>query len=77
MELLNRAREESKEYRFFLKWNRLIPIIKTIDGNIMILLHLAESYTHGSGFFIKFNFDKQTGEIIEKYQRFGNFTQRF
>ncbi len=70
MELYNKARLIGLEYRFFSKWEYIIPIIKEEEEIITIMLCLAESMANNRGYMVYVKLNKNTGEVIEKYDTF-------
>jgi len=60
-----KAKLISKEYRFFLKWNAIIPIIQTNKDTVDVTLFLAESYVNGIAYSVKVVFNKNNREVIQ------------
>ena len=60
----------SKKYRFFLKWNAIIPIIQTNKDTVEVTLFLAESYVNGTAYSVKVVFNKNNSEVIQIYNGF-------
>ncbi|MHA1150543.1 MAG: metal-dependent hydrolase [Promethearchaeota archaeon] len=75
MDLMNKTLIISKNYRFFSKWDGIIPIVRENNGVISIIFFLAESYTHGSAYFLKINYEKNSGNLLEEKDGF-NFIKR-
>ncbi|HEY0088621.1 MAG TPA: metal-dependent hydrolase [Candidatus Lokiarchaeia archaeon] len=65
-----KAKHISKEYRFFQKWNAIIPIIQTNKDTVEVTLFLAESYVNGVAYSVKVVFNKNNSEIIQIYNGF-------
>lgn len=65
-----KTKQISKEYRFFLKWNAIIPIIQTNKDTVDVTLFLAESYVNGIAYSVKVVFNKNNSEVIQIYNGF-------
>jgi hypothetical protein len=65
-----KTKQISKEYRFFLKWNAIIPIIQTNKDTVDVTLFLAESYINGIAYSVKVVFNKNNSEVIQIYNGF-------
>ena len=63
----------SQEYRFFHKWNSIIPFIQENKQNIKVILILAESYSKMRSYFLSVVIDKETKQVISKEDGFGSF----
>ena len=63
----------SQEYRFFHKWNSMIPFIRENEQNINVVLILAESYSRMRSYFLSVVIDKQTKKILSREDGFGSF----
>ncbi|MHA1987826.1 MAG: metal-dependent hydrolase [Promethearchaeota archaeon] len=63
----------SQEYRFFHKWNSIVPFIRENKQNVNIVLVLAESYSRKRSYFLSVVIDKETKQIISKEDGFGSF----
>jgi len=70
MNYYEKARAISKNYRFFSKWEAVFPIIKENEEKIVVILFLAESYSIGVAYFLKVQFDKNSGEFLKKSDGF-------
>ncbi len=72
MEFIDKTLEYSKKFRFFYKWNAVIPLFK-IDGDfINVILVLAESYSRRRSYRFTIIFNKNTKEIIKREEGFIN-----
>ena len=67
------AENLSRKYRFFHKWNSIIPFMREKDNSIHVVLILAESYSHKSSYFLSVVFDKDSKQIKSKEDGFGSF----
>ncbi len=67
------AEKVSQEYRFFHKWNSIIPFFQESENSIHFVLILAESYSNKSSYFLSIIFDKDTKQIKFKKEGFGSF----
>ncbi|KKN49775.1 hypothetical protein LCGC14_0639210 [marine sediment metagenome] len=67
------AKEISREYRFFHKWDAIFPFFQEEDDLINVILILAESYSRMSSHFLSIVFNKNTKQIISKNNGFSNF----
>ncbi len=63
----------SQEYRFFHKWNSIIPFIRENKQKVNIVLVLAESYSRKRSYFLSVVIDKETKQIYSKEDGFGSF----
>ena len=63
----------SQEYRFFHKWNSMIPFIRENKQKINVVLILAESYSRMRSYFLSVVIDKETKKIISREDGFGSF----
>ena len=63
MKFFEKTMEIFKEFRFFKKWEALIPIIKEDDSMINVVVFLAESYANGTAYNLKISYNKNTGKI--------------
>ena len=70
MKYLTKALELSKKYRFFSKWEAMIPLFREKDSNIVITLFLAESFSHNRCYQLNVSINKGSGEIINKVDGF-------
>lgn len=73
MVFYEKAKEVSKEYRFFHKWNAIFPFIQERGELIKVVLILAESYSRMSSHFLSIVFNKNTKQIITKVNGFSHF----
>ena len=67
------AENLSREYRFFHKWNSIIPFFLEKENLIHVVLILAESYSHESSYFLSIIIDKDTNKIKSQKEGFGSF----
>ncbi len=63
----------SNEYRFFHKWNSMIPFIRENKRNINVVLILTESYSRTRSYFLSVVIDKETKQILSREDGFGSF----
>jgi membrane-bound metal-dependent hydrolase YbcI (DUF457 family) len=70
---LNQTIKISQEYRFFHKWNSIIPFIRESTQKVNIVLVLAESYSRKRSYFLSVVIDKETKQILSKEDGFGSF----
>ena len=70
MEFLEKAIKYSKNYRFFYKWNAMIPLFKTNDDFVSVMLVLAEAYSRRISYTFTIKFNKKTKEVIKKEEGF-------
>ena len=73
MTYIEQAIKFSQEFRFFHKWNSIIPFISENEQNINVVLILAESYSRMSSYLLSVVFDKKTEQVISKNESFGHF----
>lgn len=73
MAFYTKAKEISRNYRFFHKWNAAIPFFQENGDLINVVLILAESYSRFSSYFLSIVFDKKTNQVISKIDGFGSF----
>jgi hypothetical protein len=73
MTFFQKTKEIGSEYRFFHKWNAIIPFIQENEKSIKVVLILAESYSRMSSYFLSVVFDKNTKQVISKSESFGHF----
>ena len=70
IEFFQKAIEYSKSYRFFYKWNAIIPLFKYENGCIKVKIILAEAFSRKRSYTITIIFDKNTKEILKKDENF-------
>jgi membrane-bound metal-dependent hydrolase YbcI (DUF457 family) len=73
MTLYKKTKEISHEYRFFHKWNAIIPFFLDSEDSIKVVLILAESYSRMSSYSLSVVFNKKTQEVLSKNESFGHF----
>lgn len=73
MTFYQKTKEIGREYRFFHKWNAIIPFFQESEDSINVVLILAESYSRMSSYFLSVVFDKNTKQVISKSESFGHF----
>jgi len=73
MTFYQKTKEIGREYRFFHKWNAIIPFFQESEDSINVVLILAESYSRMSSYFLSVVFDKKTKQVISKRESFGHF----
>ncbi|MFX1487518.1 MAG: metal-dependent hydrolase [Promethearchaeota archaeon] len=67
------ALKVSNEFRFFHKWDAIIPFIRENEKAIKVVLILAESYSRMSSHYLSIIFNKKSLEVISKIDAFGPF----
>lgn len=67
---LTKALEISKKYRFFSKWQAMIPLINIKGDTISVLTLLAEPFSGNRAYFVKTSFEIKTEKIIEYFDGF-------
>ncbi|MFW9970522.1 MAG: metal-dependent hydrolase [Candidatus Odinarchaeota archaeon] len=77
------AKQISEEYRFYHKWNYIIPFIFKNQDSVNVVLILAESFSQSvrhksikrerSSYYISIIFNKSTKQLISKTEGFGSF----
>ncbi len=77
------AKQISQEYRFYHKWNYILPFIHENKDSVKVVLILAESFSQSiryksfkrevSSYYISILFDKSLKEVISKTEGFGSF----
>ncbi len=77
MKFFNKSMEESKKYRFFSKWEALIPIFKENDNKIFVTLVLAESLSRKRCYQLILSFDKNSGNLINEIDGFFLLSDNF
>jgi membrane-bound metal-dependent hydrolase YbcI (DUF457 family) len=65
-----KAKQIFKGYRFFNKWEAIIPIISENELNIIVVLFLAESLANRTAYSLKIAFNKKTNNIDYMYDEF-------
>jgi membrane-bound metal-dependent hydrolase YbcI (DUF457 family) len=70
LEYFKMAKEISKDYRFFYKWEALIPFFRKNDERFNVILVLAEGYTNGTSYSLSVIFDRKSKKVIDKRERF-------
>ena len=70
---LEQAKKISQEYRFFHKWNSIIPFIRENKDKVNVILILAESYSNMRSYFLSVIFNKETRNVLSKEDGFGSF----
>ncbi len=75
MEFYNKSLEYRKEFRFFYKWEALIPLFQKNDEYINVVLILAEGYAHGRCYSLSILYNRNTKELIKKRERFENIKE--
>ncbi|MFW9821306.1 MAG: metal-dependent hydrolase [Candidatus Thorarchaeota archaeon] len=73
MDYITQAIEISPEYRFFHKWNSMIPFIRENEQRVNVVLVLAESYSKMRSYFLSIIIDKESKKVISKDDGFGSF----
>ncbi|MFX1453954.1 MAG: metal-dependent hydrolase [Promethearchaeota archaeon] len=73
MRYIIQAIEVSRDYRFFHKWNSIIPFIRENDQRINIILVLAESYSRTRSYFLSVIINKESKQVLSKEDGFGSF----
>jgi hypothetical protein len=63
LRFLIEALKIAKKYRFFSKWQAMIPLIKIKGDLISILMLLGEPYFKNRAYFVKTTFDMKTGSL--------------
>ena len=63
MKFFERTKKLFEKFRFFKKWEAVIPIIWENDSNINVLIFLAESYANGTAYNLEISYDKNSGTI--------------
>jgi len=67
------AEKLSNEYRFFHKWDSIIPFFQENENSIQVVLILVESYSNKSSYFLSIIFNKDTKKIKFQEEGFGSF----
>ena len=77
------AKKISQEYRFFHKWDLIIPFIRKNEDSVNVVLILAESFSQSiqhksfkrnvSSYYLSIIFAINTKQIISKIDGFGSF----
>ena len=70
---IEQAIKISQEYRFFHKWNSMIPFIRENEQNVNVILILAESYSKRRSYFLSVVIHKETKKILSREDGFGSF----
>jgi hypothetical protein len=71
MKLYERAKQLSKSFRFFVKWEGIIPIIEEKEEFIIIKIFMAESFASRTAYIVNVTFDKKSEDLIYKVDGFG------
>ena len=70
MDFYERAKSISNSFRFFVKWEGIIPIIEEKEEFITVKIFMAESFASRSAYIVFVIFDKKSGELIFKVDGF-------
>lgn len=70
MDFYERAKTISKSFRFFVKWEGIIPMIIEAEELITVKMFMAESFASRSAYIAFIIFDKKSGEFIFKVDGF-------
>ena len=70
MEFYLKALELTKNFRYFKKWEGILPIVKQNDESYIVTLYLAESMVKGQGYFMEAKFDKNSGKVLNFHDGF-------
>lgn len=62
--------ECAHKYRFFKKWEGIIPFIWDSNGHVHVLIALAESLSNKHGYSCKVRFDRDPLKIMEDHDGF-------
>lgn len=73
MKFYNIAKELSPEFRFFHKWNYIIPLFRENQDKINIIFILCEALSRKNSYFLSVIIDKTSNIIISKEEGFGPF----
>lgn len=73
MKIYDRAKEMSQEFRFFHKWDYIIPLFREKPDKINIILILCEALSRKNSYFISIIIDKKSNLVISKEEGFGPF----
>ncbi|MFW9876113.1 MAG: metal-dependent hydrolase [Candidatus Thorarchaeota archaeon] len=63
----------SKNYRFFHKWDSIIPFIRENEQRVHVILILAESYSKMRSYFLSLVIHKEKKQIVSIKDGFGSF----
>jgi len=77
------AKKISQDYRFFHKWNLMIPFIRENEDSVNVVMILAESFSQSlhhksfkrnvSSYYLSIVFNKNTKQVISKIEGFASF----
>ncbi len=67
------AKELSQEYRFFHKWNFIIPFFRENPDKVNVILILCEALSRKTSHFLSVIIDKKSNLVISKEEGFGPF----
>lgn len=70
MDFYERAKSISKTFRFFVKWEGILPMIIEEEEFITVKMFMAESFASRSAYIAFIIFDKESGEVILKVDGF-------
>jgi membrane-bound metal-dependent hydrolase YbcI (DUF457 family) len=73
MNYYKKAKEISQEYRFFHKWDSVIPLIRETPDKVNIVLILCEGLSRKTSHFLSVFVDKKSNLVISKEEGFGPF----
>lgn len=71
MKFFEMAKNISLDYRFFHKWNAIIPFIRENEDSINVTLMLAEGFSRMRSYFLSVVFNKVSKQIISITEIFG------
>lgn len=69
--LLEKALKEFTKYPFSTKWKGILPFISESDGELSVIIFLAESYASHRGYYYQAFFDKTSGAFLRDLENFG------
>ena len=73
MTYIEQAMKISQDYRFFHKWNSIIPFVRENKQRVNVVLILAESYSKNRSYFLSVVIHKETKQILSTEDGFGPF----
>ena len=67
------AKELGQEFRFFHKWDFIIPFFRETTDKINVILILCEALSSKNSYFLSVIIDKKSKKVISKEEGFGPF----
>jgi membrane-bound metal-dependent hydrolase YbcI (DUF457 family) len=73
MKYFDIAKELGQEFRFFHKWDFIIPFFRETTEKINVILIMCEALSKKNSYFLSVIIDKKSKKVISKEEGFGPF----